>query len=112
MRGMNEWLRTHLVCPRDKSALEETADGGLVCPSGHGYPVFDRIPVMLVDDAESTHGYIAKTFEKVASRTADNREEANADAIDPFVQSEVPYTSGQLYFAIQNKLTRYPIPET
>jgi len=107
---MDEWLRRHLVCPRDKSALE-TADGGLVCASGHEYAIFDGIPVLLVDDAESTHGYIARTLEKISANSDDDSEDAPADAIDPFVQGEVPYTSGQMYFAIQNRLTRYPIPE-
>lgn len=107
---MDEWLRTHLVCPRDKSALE-TAEGGLHCPSGHEYPIFEGVPVMLVDDAESTHGYIAKTLEKISANSAGDSEDTPAGEIDPFVQSEVPYTSGQMYFAIQNRLTRYPIPE-
>jgi SAM-dependent methyltransferase len=30
--------------------------------------------------------------------------------VDDFVQGEVPYTSGNLYFPVQHKLTRYPIP--
>jgi ubiquinone/menaquinone biosynthesis C-methylase UbiE len=34
------------------------------------------------------------------------------NAIDEFVQGEVPYTSGNLYFSVQHKLSRYPIPET
>src|SRR6185436_11504330 len=34
------------------------------------------------------------------------------DKIDEFVQGEIPYTSGNLYFSVQHKLTRYPIPET
>ena len=33
------------------------------------------------------------------------------DFIDKSWQGEIPYTSGNLYFSIQNKLTRYPIPE-
>lgn len=66
---------------------------------------------MLVDDAESTHGYIAQTFDKIASHADGGDDIEGRERVDPFVQAEVPYTSGQMYFAIQNKLTRYPIPE-
>ena len=71
---------------------------------------------MLVDDAEITHDYINRTLEKVAKNGAGDTAPAEAspdkDHIDEFVQGEVPYTSGTLYFAVQHKLTRYPIPHT
>ena len=111
---MNKWLRAHLACPRDKARLTDEGDD-LVCPDGHRYPVVDGIPVMLVDEAESTHDYIRRTLEDVAAhRDGSFAEESPtaADAIDPFVQGEVPYTSGNLYFSVQHRLTRYPIPET
>lgn len=111
---MNEWLLDHLVCPRDKMALE-LLENNLTCASGHVYAVFDDIPVMLVDDVEETHAYISKTLEKVSKdRTSDEStgEAAATDGgIDEFVQGEVPYTSGNLYFSVQYKLKRYPIPE-
>ncbi len=108
---MNDWLSEHLVCPRDKSALQRSADM-LSCSQGHEYTVFDGIPVMLVDDAESTHGYIARTLEQLSQKAAtSNGHNETPDAVDPFVQSEVPYTSGQMYFSVQHRLTRYPIPE-
>ncbi len=112
---MNEWLATHLVCPRDKRALESTATE-LVCPHGHRYPVFDDVPVMLLDDVEVTHDYISRTLEQVSGNGTGQQllEDAatHQDHIDPFVQGEVPYTSGNLYFSVQHKLTRYPIPFT
>ncbi len=114
---MNEWLIEHLVCPRDKTNLEFFG-GKLVCENKHVYPVVEGIPIMLVEDAESTHGYIEKTLEKVAKMTAGDAEKNGASGerkseneIDKFVQAEVPYTSGILYFSVQNKLPRYPIPE-
>jgi SAM-dependent methyltransferase/uncharacterized protein YbaR (Trm112 family) len=114
---MNEWLRSRLVCPRDKKALE-ISGRRLTCPDGHLYPIVDDIPVMLVDDAETTHDYITKTIEQTA-RTGDFgpqiQEAAPAPAdpqkIDEFVQGEIPYTSGNMYFSVQYKLNRYPIPE-
>lgn len=113
---MNEWLRVHLVCPRDKQNLE-FSENKLICPENHIYPVFEDIPVMLVDDVEITHEYINRTLEKIAQTEAENTAEKDSqngsqkNEIDDFVQGEVPYTSGTLYFSVQHKLTRYPIPE-
>ena len=111
---MNEWLRSHLVCPRDKKALEFT-NNQLICSENHIYPVYENIPVMLVDDVEITHDYINQTLETV-SKSPDNgnrnsKINVSEDEIDEFVQGEVPYTSGNLYFSVQHKLKRYPIPE-
>ena len=73
---------------------------------------------MLVDDAEITHDYINRSLEKIVQ--SQNEENGNynpqnnlvsKDKIDEFVQGEVPYTSGTMYFSVQHKLTRYPIPE-
>ncbi len=111
---MNEWLLTRLACPRDKQALEVSADR-LICPDGHAYPVFDGIPVMLVDDVDVTHDYISKTLAKVSDPQTERSTQNGASGenhIDEFVQGEIPYTSGNLYFSVQNKLTRYPIPVT
>jgi len=111
---METWLREHLACPRDKSPLTDDGDD-LVCPHGHRYPVVDGIPVMLVDEAERTHDYIRRTLDDVAAhRNGTFAEEPvqDAESIDPFVQGEVPYTSGNLYFSVQHRLSRYPIPET
>ncbi len=111
---MNKWLLDHLVCPRDKMALE-LSENKLTCASGHIYPVFDDIPVMLVDDVEETHAYISKTLEKISKdqmeEVSNGQPEATGDGIDEFVQGEIPYTSGNLYFPVQFKLKRYPIPD-
>jgi ubiquinone/menaquinone biosynthesis C-methylase UbiE/uncharacterized protein YbaR (Trm112 family) len=110
---MNEWLRSHLVCPRDKEKLE-IKDDKLICPKNHSYPIVEDIPVMLVDDVETTHDYITGTLEKIANFEAEKQESKNGAAqtneVDEFVQGEIPYTSGNLYFPVQHKLTRYPIP--
>lgn len=111
---MNEWLRTSLVCPRDKEKLE-IKDEKLICPQNHVYPIVEGIPVMLVNEAETTHGYIEQTLEKVAvlndKSVETQTEPKRIHEVDEFVQSEIPYTSGILYIPLQNKLTRYPIPE-
>ncbi len=111
---MNEWLRTSLVCPRDKEKLE-IKDEKLICPQNHVYPIVEGIPVMLVNEAEMTHGYIEQTLEKVAAlkekRSETETETKRINEVDEFVQSEIPYTSGILYIPLKNKLTRYPIPE-
>lgn len=111
---MNKWLLDNLVCPRDKTALE-LSENHLTCSSGHTYRIFDDIPVMLVDDVEETHGYISRTLEKISENgssepTSDTP--LSPDHIDEWVQGEIPYTSGNLYFSVQHKLKRYPIPDT
>ncbi|MGQ0543231.1 MAG: methyltransferase domain-containing protein [Blastocatellia bacterium] len=112
---MDKWLFDHLVCPRDKKNLKLESEV-LVCQSGHSYPVVEDIPIMLVDDEEFTHDYIRQTLEKVSSLKAGNHEcikgqtEIENGKIDEFVQGEIPYTSGNLYFSVQYKLSRYPIP--
>jgi len=47
-------LAAVLVCPVDKSDLEQdTESGHLVCTvCGRRYPVRDGIPIMLIDQAE------------------------------------------------------------
>ncbi len=111
---MNEWLRSRLVCPRDKEKLENK-DENLICPLNHIYPIVEGIPVMLVNEAETTHGYIGQTLEKVAAlndkRNETENETKRINEVDEFVQSEIPYTSGILYIPLKNKLTSYPIPE-
>lgn len=108
---MDKWLLENLVCPRDKQKLTYENDS-LACADGHSYPVFDGIPVMLVDDAETTHDYITKSIEQVSGGSLPaNEPTLNDGEIDDFVQKEIPYTSGIMYFAVQNKLKRYPIPE-
>lgn len=114
---MNEWLERRLVCPRDKEKLvfADSKDKKLICPQNHVYPIVADIPIMLVDDVERTHEYITRTLEEVADLESEKKEPENPgkqiNEVDEFVQSEIPYTSGNLYIPIQNKLTRYPIPE-
>lgn len=114
---MNQWLKDNLACPQDK--LKVKLEGNyLICPNDHRYLVVDDIPVMLFDDGNPTHGYLTRTLEKVAriengERLEDVivRRENEPDEIDDFVQTEVPYTCGTLYFSVQNRLNRYPFPE-
>lgn len=112
---MNKWLLDNLVCPRDKMALE-VSENHLACSRGHTYRIFDDIPVMLVDDVEETHGYISRTLEKISENGESNFASSDApvaqDHVDEYVQGEIPYTSGNLYFSVQHKLKRYPIPDT
>ncbi len=114
---MNEWLRANLVCPRDKRELK-TDENNLVCPENHIYPVVDDIPIMLLEEAEHIHGYITQTLENVAKMPTSGEfedqfspSENGQNAVDPFVQAEIPYTCGNLYMPLLHKLTRYPLPE-
>ena len=109
---MNDWLLANLVCPRDKFAMELSSNT-LVCNHGHSYPIFDGIPILLVEDAETTHPYIRNTTERIANwKNGGELKETHGSGgdVDAFVQHEIPFTSGFLYEPIQYKLTRYPIP--
>lgn len=112
---MDNWTLKHLVCPADKLELSLNNES-LVCAEGHKFPVVSGVPILLTGDAESTHDYIEKTLAAVAliqkgEKGLEDREGSNENGIDEFVQAEIPYTSGILYLPVQNKLTRYPIPE-
>ncbi len=111
---MNEWLLNNLVCPRDKQRLK-FSENKLTCPANHVYPVVEDIPILLVEESEHIHGYITETLESVAKGQTDAAEkseiETNKNAVDQFVQTEIPYTCGQLYFPLLNNLIRYPIPD-
>lgn len=109
---MNEWLKSRLVCPRDKQKLIAEKDK-LVCCDNHIYPIIDNIPVMLVDDVEETHHHISDTFREIDEFQTGERtlyDEEPLNEIDGYVQREIPHTSGTLYFSLVDNLTRYPIP--
>ncbi len=110
---MNDWLRNRLVCPRDAGKLENRRDG-LVCREKHFYPVIEDIPVMLVEEALETHHHTSETFRQVADQKRGKKiktEVTRKNEVDEYVQTEIPHTSGTLYFSLRHKLTRYPIPE-
>jgi len=114
---MNKWLRDILVCPRHKLELKD--DGNhLACPGNDRYLVVDGVPVFLFDDGGPTHAYIERTIEQVArieaGEDADKVAVINVEStgdVDQFVKRELPYTCGNLYFSIQESVTRYPFPE-
>jgi uncharacterized protein YbaR (Trm112 family) len=55
---IDETLAAVLVCPVDRSDLEQDVDNEqLVCTScGRRYPVRDGIPIMLIEEAETPSG--------------------------------------------------------
>jgi SAM-dependent methyltransferase/uncharacterized protein YbaR (Trm112 family) len=113
---MDEWMLQNLVCPRDNGSLEYR-NALLLCGDGHEYSVIDGIPVMIFEDDHPTHGYLQKSLEQVKRvRNGEDlstvlRPVSSEDDIDGFVKGELPYTNGNLYFSIQTRLTRYPLPE-
>jgi SAM-dependent methyltransferase/uncharacterized protein YbaR (Trm112 family) len=107
---IDPWLLERLACPRDHSLLTEERDN-LVCERSHKYPVAGGIPVLLVLDETPTQWVIAESirdayFPEVAPAEPPVRE----GEVDPFVQSAVVMTSGNLYRPVAGKLPRYPIP--
>ncbi len=110
---MNKWVRSRLVCPRDKEKLEDT-ENALICPRGHVYPVIEDIPVMLIDEVEENHHHSSETFREISEYRAGAYtvpQSESINGVDEYVQTEVPHTSGTIYFSVRNNLMRYPIPE-
>jgi SAM-dependent methyltransferase len=125
---MRDWLRAYLRCPYDGGALQESS-GGLVCGSGHRFPVVRGTPVLLVDDPDPTL-WVARAS-LAAAQSADSRPAGDlfldtlgitdaerrmvlaqpAASVDPVVSIIIPATSGYLYLPQQGKFTSYPIPE-
>lgn len=49
-----EWLRSVIVCPRDRSAFVFDRDR-VSCAHGHEYAIVEDVPILLVSDVEQTH---------------------------------------------------------
>lgn len=110
---MDDWLRAHLVCPRDHSGLVEE-EKLLVCADGHRYPYVDGIPIMLRDDVPATHVEYARTLEAAAisaGTSPQHTEKEPTDGVDRYVQEAVAGTCGNMYRSLLQTLTTYPIPE-
>jgi len=113
---MDQWLRENIVCPRDRKVLTQRGQR-FACPDGHEYPIIDEIPILLIDDGESTHGYLDKTLADVRDIEAGASiadvaaiPRSGNERIDSFVLSEVQRTCGNLYAPAMSDLSRYPIP--
>ncbi len=114
---MDDWLRDNIACPRHKQKLNLEADH-LICPENDRYLVVDGIPVLLFDDGRPSHGHLKQTLAQVARIEAGEPVESvvpqhklNEHGVDDFVDQQLPFTCGNLYYALQNGLTRYPFPE-
>jgi SAM-dependent methyltransferase/uncharacterized protein YbaR (Trm112 family) len=94
---------SEVVCPRDHLPLKE-ADGALVCPDQHRYPIVEGVGVLLVDEDEPTHAACHVPPEKQLPHP-------ESEGIDQDVQELVRATCGNLYQHLVGNLTSYPIPE-
>lgn len=97
-------------CPRDQSALRETADG-LECAKGHAYPVVEGIPILLVSEDAGENPLVRRSLDRIGRGETTSLPAASGGAIDPYVQQEIVNTNGNLYRPLIGKLTRYPIPD-
>lgn len=101
------WLLGVLACPRDGSPV--TIQGQMVqCATGHQYPVYDGIPILLRDDVAHTHE--AAVYALRGAGDPEHFRHASG-SIDPFVQEAIGATGGYLYEGLIGRLTEYPIPE-
>jgi SAM-dependent methyltransferase len=88
-----------LVCPRDRQPL--TSD--LKCPSGHEYPSYDGIPVLLREDVPQTIWFVSNSIKQAKGELPVSDE---ADLGSKAISS----TSGYLYLPLVGK-NIYPIPD-
>src|SRR5262245_7238020 len=129
---MDSWLENNLVCPRDRQPLRVSAHEAS-CTNGHGYPIVQGIPVMLLDDVRQTQWVAEKSLEESRTSTPETGAEANLHLetlgvspeqreeirrellqpgpIDPVVRYIVAHTCGKLYDECVGRLHAYPIPE-
>lgn len=109
---IDPWLKQHLVCPRTRQPLEWHEDY-LISSAGYKYPLFDGVPIMLLEEYEDTNPI---RFETTREQLADPLSMLpdpglGKDEIDPYVSEHIAATCGKLYRPLQNTMTRYPIPE-
>lgn len=109
---LDPWFERELICPRDNSGLRQQGDQ-LVCTHGHRYPIADGIPIMLVGDVSQTVPELtSRSLAMAHARNSEASENAAGEgAVDPYVQSAIVGTNGNLYGPLRGKLPRYPIPE-
>ena len=128
---IDPWLLENLVCPVDHLPLARTM-GRLECASGHGYPVVDDVPVMLVPSVDQTMDLARASLDRATTGALDERaphlhleslgisEEEKSGVlalaergsrIDPVVAYLVAATNGLMYRHLIGSLDRYPIPE-
>lgn len=129
---MNEWLLSHLVCPRDHGTLTFHKDS-LICQAGHCYPVVQDVPVMVLPDIEQTLWVAKRSLERASDQggssddpfftdtlglneeqrsTVKNRmSHLDQEPIDPVVGAMVAATNGCLYKEVCGNLHKYPIPD-
>ncbi len=108
---MDDLLQQILVCPRDGSALTVVADA-LVCECEHQYPIFNGVPVMLLEDVHQTATWASESISRAkASAVSEEIPPIKFHGVDDYVQAMVAGTCGNLYLPILNKLTDYPIPD-
>jgi SAM-dependent methyltransferase/uncharacterized protein YbaR (Trm112 family) len=107
---MKQSLTDLLACPRDGSPLSRQGDN-LVCGQKHTYPIFEEIPVLLIDDAEQTAPWVNESIRQAKTGKIDTPPKAESSGpIDPYVQGMVAATSGYLYKPLIDSLHEYPIP--
>ena len=128
---MDPWYLQNLVCPIDKTTLEEV-NGCLISKTGNKYNIIDGIPIMLVSSTEHTLRNVAIQTLNANDNISKNIiskfyidtlgiseiEKTNLiksfkidNLIDDVVRFIIGATNGNLYKNLIGKLDIYPIPE-
>lgn len=130
---LDSWYLSNLVCPRDHLELRHVNDA-LLCPTGHGYPFVNGVPVMLLDDVKQTMNLVEASLKQARNQmgTDDRMPELFLESvgiseeekkgviklaleghckIDPVVAYLIGATNGIMYKHLIGKIDSYPIPE-
>lgn len=104
-----------LVCPRDHTALARRSRSRdvLACENGHVYPIYDGIPVLLIDDSDQTHGEALRALDPETAKRElmwNDGTTPPPNDLHPVIRAALGATCGHMYFAIRNKIDHYPIP--
>jgi len=107
--GVDPRLLEFIVCPRDRSGLQESGRE-LICEKGHAYGIVDGVPVLLVEEVPFTHCDAQRALAATRNEGPQLMPAPVGDEIDPFVNKWIAATNGALYSHLAGKLQEYPIP--
>lgn len=89
-----------LTCPVDRLPLKD-----LRCPTGHEYPCYDGIPILLREDVPPTIWTLPHSLKQARGQA-----EFYQGDHHQFVSEQVAGTNGYLYLSLTKNLCGYPIP--
>ena len=111
---LDSWFLDNLICPVDKSRMLQVKNRLICNENNHNYPIFRKIPIMLLKERTPTHTSIFQNTWDIVNGKIEIEENLSISQsekyVDSFVQKNVAATNSNLYKNLIGKLSRYPIP--